>query len=88
MVAFLFVPAPPAQAGLVHGILSIIVGVLEIPRSTLAGTFSGPPIVGTLVGAVNGTLRGVGLVTGGALETVFSSAALAKKLAPLVLFFL
>ena len=66
----------------------VVAGVLEVPRSTLAGTFGGPPIVGTLLGVVNGTLRGLGLVTRGALETVVSAAGLVRKYAPLVPIFL
>ena len=88
LAAVLLIPGPSAQAGLVRGIMYIIGGVLEVPRSTLAGTFSGPPIVGTLVGAVNGTLRGLGLVTRGVLETGLSAVGLLKKYAPLIPIFL
>ncbi len=57
---------------------------MAIPTSTLAGTFSGPPILGTLVGALSGTLNGVGMVVGGAVETIISAIPLAGKLAPYI----
>lgn len=88
LAAALLLPAPTAQAGVVRGIMSIVAGVLEVPRSTIAGTFGGPPIVGTLLGVVNGTFRGVALITHGVLETVVSSVGLAKKYAPLIPIFL
>ena len=63
-------------------------GVLQIPLQILAGTFSGPPVVGTAFGAVNGVVRGLGLVTHGALELVSSGLGIAKAAAPFVLPFL
>ena len=81
-------PMPAAHASLLHGLLSIAAGILEIPRATLAGTFGGPPIVGTLIGVLSGTFRGLGLVTGGALETAAAAAGLAVKAAPLIPLFL
>lgn len=80
--------APPAEAGLVRGLMSILAGTLEVPRSVLAGTFGGPPIIGTVAGALTGTFRGLGLITSGALETVGSAAQLAIKYGPLVPIFL
>jgi len=64
--------------------MRVVGGVLEIPRSTLAGTFSGPPIIGTLVGALSGAVNGVMMVATGAIETVVSAIPLAEKLAPLI----
>jgi len=77
-----------AEAGLVRGIQEIIVGVLQVPISTLTGTFSGPPIAGTVFGAVNGLLNGVGLVAHGTLELVASGLSIAKAVGPYVLPFL
>ena len=88
LLAGLVVFASPAQANLVRGIEEIVSGVLTVPLSTLGGTFSGPPILGTLVGAVNGVLGGVGLVAHGALELIVSGVSLAKTVAPYVLPFL
>lgn len=79
---------PPAEAAVVRGIQEIIVGLLQVPVSTIVGTFSGPPVVGTVFGAVNGVVRGVGLVTHGALELAASGVSIAKTVAPFLLPFL
>ena len=76
--------APSASADLGSGIAYIIGGILEVPRATLAGTFGGFPILGTVFGALSGTLRGLAMVTRGALELV----PVAAKLAPLIPVFL
>ena len=73
-----------AHAGIASGLMKIVMGVLEVPRATLAGTFSGPPIVGTVIGAVAGTLHGAFMVASGAIETVVSAIPLAAKAAPLI----
>ncbi|MBI3011036.1 MAG: hypothetical protein HYY58_00895 [Candidatus Omnitrophica bacterium] len=77
--------SPPAEADLIRGVGKIIGGVLQLPLSTLAGTFNGPPLVGTLLGAVNGTINAVGMVLGGTLELAGDGLALAKMAAPYVL---
>ena len=84
VAVLLVVPAVPASASLGRGLQYIIGGVLEIPRSTLAGTFGGFPVIGTVFGAVGGVLRGALMVTRGALELV----PVAAKLAPLIPVFL
>jgi len=78
----------PAEAGILTGALRIVAGVVRLPLSALAGTFNGPPVVGTLFGVVNGAFQGVGLVTGGALEMAMGGAQLARMAAPLLLPFL
>ena len=80
----LVVPAAPASASLGAGIAYLLGGVFEPVRQTLAGTFSGPPILGTAFGLVGGTLRGAMMVVRGALELV----PVAAKLAPLIPVFL
>ena len=80
--------APSAEANVIRGIGKILSGVLLVPLSTLAGTFSGPPLVGTIAGAFNGTVQGVGLVASGALELANSGVAVAKTVAPYLLPFL
>ena len=67
-----------------RGLMRIVGGVLEVPRSTLAGTFGGPPIIGTVVGALSGAFHGVLMAAGGAIETIVSAIPLASKLAPLI----
>ena len=88
LVAGLLLFAQPAEANPISGIMKIVAGVLQVPLSTLAGTFSGPPIVGTVLGAVNGTIQGVGLVAGGALELALDGVAVAKTVGPFLLPFL
>ena len=85
LLAGLVLFAAPAQADLVRGIEEVVSGILTLPLSTIAGTFSGPPILGTLSGAVTGLLGGVGLVTHGVLELVVSGVSVAKTVAPYVL---
>ena len=80
--------APPAHANVLHGLSSIIGGVFQIPIQILAGTFSGPPVIGTIGGALNGTIQGVGMVLSGTLELAGDGFELAKMAAPYVLPFL
>ena len=78
----------PAEAAIVRGIQEVLAGVLQIPLSTIAGTFNGPPIIGTLFGALGGAVKGVGLVAHGALELAASGVSLAKTIGPYLLPFL
>jgi len=80
--------APPAHANILHGLGNIIGGVLQIPIQILAGTFSGPPVIGTIGGALSGAVQGVGMVLGGTLELAGDGFELAKAAAPYVLPFL
>ena len=80
--------APAAHADIIRGLGRIIGGVFAIPISVLAGTMSGPPIIGTLGGAIGGVFNGVGMVLGGVLDVASSAIPLAKAAAPYVLPFL
>jgi len=82
---FCGVAVPSAEANVFRGVQKIIAGVLQVPLSTLAGTFSGLPVAGTVLGAVNGTLRGLGLVASGALELAMDGVVVAKTVAPFLL---
>ena len=84
VAVLLVVPASPASASLGNGLAYLIGGVFEPVRQTLAGTFGGPPILGTVFGLLGGTLRGAMMVARGALELV----PVAAKLAPLIPVFL
>jgi hypothetical protein len=77
-----------AEAGLVRGVQEIVSGVFQVPLSILGGTLGGPPVIGTVFGAVNGVLGGAGLVTSGALNVVGGTLGLAKSVAPFFLPFL
>ena len=87
-VGLLLALVQPARADIIRGLGKIIGGVFQIPLSTLSGTFSGPPIVGTLFGALGGAFNGLGMITDGALEIVGDAVPLAQSVAPLVLPFL
>jgi len=71
-----------------RGVGYLASSIFEIPRATLAGTFGGPPIIGTVFGLVGGAFNTVGLLTKGAIEVVGSAIPLATKLAPLIPLFL
>ena len=88
IVLCLFLAASPVYANPISGVLKIVAGVLRVPIGVLAGTFSGPPIIGTIAGAFNGTLQGISLVASGATELAFDGVALAKMAAPYLLPFL
>ena len=87
LVSLLAMPSP-AHADIVRGLMRIIGGVLEIPRSALVGTFTGPPILGTVGGVLVGAVNGIGMVASGALETIVSAIPLAAKAAPWIPVFL
>ena len=84
-VAVLLLAPPSAHADIIRGLTKIVAGVLTVPVSVLAGTFNGPPIIGTLAGAFSGTINGVGSVLSGVLDVASSAIPLAKAVAPCVL---
>lgn len=86
-VLFLIFPHS-AHANPISAISKVVAGVLQVPVSLIVGTVNGPPVIGTLLGAVNGTIKGVGMVAGGVLELGMDGIGLAKMAAPYVLPFL
>jgi hypothetical protein len=76
---------PVAHASLLGGVGKILSGIITLPLSIIKGTVTGPPIIGTLFGAVNGTLTGVSMVAKGLFEVTGSALPLALKLAPIFL---
>ena len=77
-----------AEANVFSGVGKILIGVLQIPLQALAGTIGGPPVAGTVFGLINGTIQGLGLVAGGAMELAGDGIALGKMVAPYLLPFL
>ncbi len=63
-------------------------GLFAIPAGLLSGTATGPPLVGTVFGAISGTMTGAGLLLSGAWDLVTSGVAVAKMAAPFVLPFI
>ncbi len=85
LVMSVLLMAQSAEASLVSGLQHLVAGIFSIPVSALVGTFTGPPVIGTVFGAINGTFQTVGLVTTGALEVLGAAIPLAKAAAPFVL---
>lgn len=77
-----------AQDNLMGGIGDIVSGALSLPAGVLAGTLNGPPVIGTISGAVFGALNTVSLTTRGVLRLVGVAIPLAASLAPLLPVFL
>ena len=76
---------PVAEANLIRGLQEVIGGVLQVPLSTLTGTFSGPPVLGTILGALSGVVHGVGMVAMGAFDIAASAVPIAKTIAPFLI---
>jgi hypothetical protein len=66
----------------------VINGVVSIPVGIIAGTLSGPPVIGTVGGALLGVLNALSLTTRGALRIVGVAIPLAASAAPYLPLFL
>ncbi|GEM_PF-1503106 len=80
--------ADDAIGGLLGGVSDILQGVFALPFDIVAGTLTGPPIIGTISGAFRGVFQTVGLGLRGALKLVGAAIPLAAKAAPLIPIFL
>jgi len=57
------------EPSFMHGLGQVVAGVvLELPKTVLDATFSGPPVVGTAVGLLAGTARALQVTVGGVVE--------------------
>lgn len=74
-----------AQPDLFGGISDLVMGALAIPIDVLAGTFSGPPILGTVNGALGGVFQTLAFATRGTFRLLGVVLPLAEKAAPFVL---
>lgn len=74
--------------GLLGGVEDLMGAVFALPLDTLAGTFTGPPILGTVGGALHGAFRTLGLAMRGTLKVVGFAIPFAAKAAPLIPVFL
>ena len=89
LVSVLLVVGPSTcHASLTSGIMDLVGGVFAIPMGIFQGTFGGPPIIGTIGGALQGALQAVALTTRGTFELVGVAIPLAAKVAPLIPLFL
>ena len=91
--ALIALPGPaPAQGedvgGLVGGVGDIIGAAFSLPAGILQGTLGGPPILGTVGGALAGALNTVSLALRGVLRLAGVAIPVAAKAAPFVPLFL
>ena len=82
---FLFTIPPVAQASLyrdtnrfTYGFQRLFSAPFQIPIRTLEGTLSGPLLVGTIGGLLNGTARTLSDAVGGTFDMAASAAPYAK----------
>ncbi|MBI4354580.1 MAG: hypothetical protein HY595_05020 [Candidatus Omnitrophica bacterium] len=92
LVCSLSGPAQPVYADalgdLVGGVGQVLTGVFAIPLEIFQGTVNGPPILGTVGGALSGTVHAVGSTLGGVLQVAKSIVPLASSLLPFLPLFL
>ncbi len=93
MAATILLAAPMRRAaadgnGLMGGVGDIVGGVMSIPMGILAGTMGGPPILGTVGGALAGSLNALSLTTRGVLKLVGVAIPMAATAAPYIPLFL
>ena len=82
-------PSSTASANeLFGGLADLVGGVLSIPYGIVAGTASGPPILGTLSGAMLGTLNAVSLGLRGSFRLIGVAIPVATSVAPYIPLFL
>ena len=89
IVGMVLIAAPAVcDASLTGGVMDLVGGVFAIPMGIVRGTLGGPPILGTVGGALQGVLQTVALTTRGAFEIVGVAIPMAAKVAPLIPLFL
>ncbi len=74
-----------AQPDLLGAVSDLVMGALAIPIDVLAGTLSGPPILGTVNGALGGVFQALAFATRGTFRLLGVAIPLAEKAAPFVL---
>lgn len=77
-----------AQNDLMGGVGDIVGGALSLPYGLVAGTLGGPPILGTINGALRGALNTISLTTRGIFRLLGVALPLAGKAATIVPIFL
>lgn len=83
---------PPAAADpigdAVGGIGDLVTAVFAIPMGIVQGTLSGPPIIGTVGGALTGTVNALGSTLGGVFKLIRAAIPFAGAAAPYLPFVL
>lgn len=61
--------AERAEPSVMHGVGQVVGGILwELPKAVLDGTMTGPPVVGTAMGVLGGTVRALQRTAAGLVE--------------------
>jgi hypothetical protein len=81
-------PAPAAHANVFGALADLFQGVIALPMNVLAGTFSGPPVIGTINGVLAGTVNTLSYTTRGLLGLAGAAIPAASALAPFLPFVL
>ena len=64
-----FAATPKPEPSFLRGVGKVLAGVvLELPRTVVDATLTGPPVVGTAVGLLAGTSRAIQTTVGGLVE--------------------
>ena len=60
---------PASEPSVAHGAGQVVKGVVvELPKAVLEGTVDGPPVVGTAIGLLGGTVRALQVTVAGLVE--------------------
>ncbi len=70
---------------IIGGVGEIVSGAVSLPLNVIVGTFTGPPVVGTLQGALVGTLQTLTMTTRGALHITRGTVPILFKILPFAL---
>ena len=81
-VVALMAPAAPAHASVLGGVADLLHGVLALPLGILSGTFSGPPVIGTVHGILAGSVNTISYTARGLLQLAGTAIPAAATLAP------
>ena len=77
-----------AEAAIVKGLQEVVAGLLQLPLSTLSGTFHGPPVIGTVNGVLAGTMDTLSYTARGVMGLAGAAIPSAATLAPFLPFVL
>ena len=60
---------PVREPSVMHGAGQVVRGtVVELPKTVIEGTLNGPPVVGTAMGLLGGTVRALQVTAAGLVE--------------------
>ncbi len=88
LVLLLGPATPKAHAGFLDGVGDVVAGAFALPLDILSGTFSGPPVIGTVSGVLNGAMHTIGYTARGVFKLAGAAAPVAMSVAPFLPIFL